>query len=133
MDLSDEEIARKRRKNVWTQDQLELYSGISDKAVSKWERGLSQPSDSHQTKLVELFSLPTDEEDPEDKPVNLFWSAALSLILRVKQELGRIVSTAVIFSPAYCYLAGYLTTEETVVSIGLSTGFFCFCTLIRGE
>lgn len=24
MDLSDEEIARKRRKNVWTQDQLEL-------------------------------------------------------------------------------------------------------------
>ena len=55
MDLSNEIMARKRRKNVWTQDQLELYSGISDKAVSKWERGLSKPSDSHQTKLVELF------------------------------------------------------------------------------
>ena len=133
MDLSNEIIARKRRKNVWTQDQLELYSGISDKAVSKWERGLSQPSDIHQTKLVELFGLPTDEENPEDKPVNFFWSVALSLILIVKQEFGRMVSTAVIFFSACCYLAGYLTTEETVVSIGLSTGFFCFRTLIKDE
>ena len=35
-------IASRRKKNNMTQSELAARLGISDKAVSKWERGLSK-------------------------------------------------------------------------------------------
>ena len=45
-------IAEKRKEKGLTQDALGAMLGISGKAVSKWERGLSQPDASHVGKLT---------------------------------------------------------------------------------
>ena len=40
-------ILRKRKERGLTQSELGAMLGISGKAVSKWERGLSKPCDEH--------------------------------------------------------------------------------------
>ncbi len=131
MGVSNEEIVHFRRANGWTQDQLGAMLGISGKAVSKWERGLSKPCEEHQAKLVELFGLHTENRETEISAVNPLWSIVTSFILTVKKELLRIISTAVILASAYCYMMSYISTKSTVILIGLSVGLFCFFTLIR--
>ena len=44
-------------KKVLTQDALAHMLGISGKAVSKWERSLSEPSEGHMKSLVEFLDL----------------------------------------------------------------------------
>ena len=51
-------IAEKRKEMGLTQEALGAMLGISGKAVSKWERGLSQPCEEHQTQLIDLLGLP---------------------------------------------------------------------------
>ena len=46
-------IASRRKKNNMTQSELAARLGISDKAVSKWERGLSKPSTELMPQVVE--------------------------------------------------------------------------------
>ena len=48
-------IAEKRKEMGLTQEALGSMLGISGKAVSKWERGLSQPCEEHLTQLVDLL------------------------------------------------------------------------------
>ena len=43
-----------------TQKMLSQQLGISNRAVSKWESGLSQPSASHIFRLAEIFNVPMD-------------------------------------------------------------------------
>ncbi len=131
MDLSTEEIVHLRREKGWTQDQLGAMLGISGKAISKWERGLSKPCQEHQAKLVELFGLPTEEKVTESRAINLPWSIVTSFILTVKKELLRIISTAIILSSVFGYIMNYMSTKSTVILIGLSVGLFCFSTLIK--
>lgn len=133
MDLSNEDIACLRREKGWTQDQLGAMLGISGKAVSKWERGLSKPCESHQVELIRLFGLSPEKEKALSKPSNLLRAFFIPFLLIAKKEILRIISTAVIFSSVHCYLAGYLSTDIAMVSIGLSVGFFCFFTLIKNE
>ncbi len=133
MGLSNEEIARLRRANGWTQDQLGAMLGISGKAVSKWERGLSKPRCEHQSKLVELFGLQVEKEEPENHYAYPLWSIVISFISTVKKELLRIITTAVILSSAFGCMLDCLSTKSTVILIGLSVGFFCFFTLIKDK
>lgn len=51
-------IAFRRKKNNMTQSELAARLGISDKAVSKWERGLSKPSTELMPQVVEILGLP---------------------------------------------------------------------------
>ena len=51
-------IASRRKKNKMTQSELAARLGISDKAVSKWERGLSKPSTELMPQVVEILGLP---------------------------------------------------------------------------
>lgn len=53
-------IAEKRRERRLTQAALASHLGISDKAVSKWERNLSRPEGNHMVELVELLDLPRE-------------------------------------------------------------------------
>lgn len=54
-------IASLRKENGMTQLELADKMGVTDKAVSKWERGLSCPDVSTIPKLAELFGVSVDE------------------------------------------------------------------------
>ena len=54
-------IASLRKENGMTQMELAEKMGVTDKAVSKWERDLSCPDVSTIPKLAELFGVSVDE------------------------------------------------------------------------
>lgn len=54
-------IATLRKKNGMTQLDLAEKMGVTDKAVSKWERDLSFPDVSSIPKLAEIFDVTVDE------------------------------------------------------------------------
>ena len=50
-------IAERRLARGMMQDELGAMLGISGKAVSKWERGLSKPCEEHAERLCQLLGL----------------------------------------------------------------------------
>lgn len=54
-------ISSLRREKGLTQSELAEKMGVTDKAVSKWERDLSFPDISSLPKLAEIFGLSVDE------------------------------------------------------------------------
>lgn len=54
-------IAALRKENGMTQLELAEKMGVTDKAVSKWERDLSFPDVSSFPKLAEIFDVSVDE------------------------------------------------------------------------
>ena len=56
-------IIEKRKERGLTQAELGAMLGISGKAVSKWERGLSKPCEEHLDRLVALLGLPDGCDD----------------------------------------------------------------------
>lgn len=54
-------ITELRKEHGMTQLQLAEKMGVTDKAVSKWERDLSCPDISSLPKLAELFDISVDE------------------------------------------------------------------------
>jgi len=55
------QIASLRKANELTQAQLAEKMGVTDKAVSKWERDLSCPDVSSLPRLAEIFGISVDE------------------------------------------------------------------------
>lgn len=55
-----QEIARLRKEKNMTQLQLADLMNVTDKAVSKWERGLSYPSFKTIQKLAEVLEVPLE-------------------------------------------------------------------------
>ena len=54
-------IAECRKKNNLTQERLAEQLGISDRAVSKWERGLNLPDASLMLELSKIFDISVNE------------------------------------------------------------------------
>lgn len=117
-------IAEKRKEKGLTQDALGAMLGISGKAVSKWERGLSQPDVSHIGKLTELLGLPVEQTADEA-------DARLTFFSTVKKEVSRILSVGAMLAACVCYLMGTISTDSTIVAFGFSAVVFCFDTMIR--
>lgn len=122
-------IVEKRREHGFTQAELGAMLGISGKAVSKWERGLSKPCNEHLEKLIELIGLPVElnvmAEEKSSLPKDTFLHV-------VRNELFRIIATGVVLALCVCNSLGMLSTASTVVSIGFSIVLFCFGTMIKG-
>ena len=122
-------IVEKRKERGLTQAELGSMLGISGKAVSKWERGLSKPCEEHFDKLVALLGLPVEStevaEEKRSAPKGTFLST-------VRGEFIRILATSVMIAVCICNLAGTISTDSTVVSLGFSVSFFCFGTMIKG-
>ncbi|CDD04089.1 dNA-binding helix-turn-helix protein [Ruminococcus sp. CAG:382] len=117
-------IAEKRKEKGLTQDALGAMLGISGKAVSKWERGLSQPDASHIGKLTELLGLPVEQTADEA-------DTRLTFLSTVKREVSRILSVGVMLAACVCYLMGTISTDSTIVAFGFAAVVFCFDTMIR--
>ena len=117
-------IAEKRKEKGLTQDALGAMLGISGKAVSKWERGLSQPDGTHMVRLIDLLGLPVEQTADEA-------DARLTFLSTVKKEVSRILSVGVMLAACVCYLMGTISTDSTIVAFGFSAVVFCFDTMIR--
>ena len=121
-------IVEKRKERGLTQAELGAMLGISGKAVSKWERGLSKPCEEHFDKLVALLGLPVEStevaEEKRSAPKTTFLST-------VRGEFIRILATSVMISVCVCNLAGTISTDSTVVSLGFSVALFCFGTMLK--
>jgi len=120
-------ISQKRRELGLTQTELGNMLGISGKAVSKWERGLSNPCREHMEKLVDLLGLPVEpsmstEETEQIQPTRDPFA--------LPRELPRIFATATILAVCVCYMSGTLSTESTMVSLGLAAVLFCLWTMV---
>ena len=54
-------IAERRKQQGMTQMQLAEALGLTDRAVSKWENGISDPSTSNLLALAKLFKVSAEE------------------------------------------------------------------------
>ena len=121
-------IVEKRKERGLTQAELGSMLGISSKAVSKWERGLSKPCEEHWNRLVALLGLPVESTiTAEEKRV----APKATLIYTVRNEFVRIFATSVMIAVCVCNLAGTISTDSTVVSLGFSVALFCFGTMLK--
>ena len=121
-------ISQKRKERGITQMELGAMLGISGKAVSKWERGLSKPCEEHFDKLVALLGLPVESTEVAEEKRSAPKSTFLST---VRGEFIRILATSVMIAVCVCNLAGTISTDSTVVSLGFSVALFCFGTMIN--
>jgi transcriptional regulator with XRE-family HTH domain len=138
-------IAEKRKERCLTQAALAAHFGISDKAVSKWERNLSRPEGNHMVELVELLDLPreylppkesfpTDGEEREYLPPRLalhpsdekssFKARRLSL-----HDVLILLLTATLLAISAGISTGCLTVEQGVPILGACNALLAWSTL----
>ena len=86
-------IARKRKEQNLTQEQLAQQLGVSNKTISKWENGKYMPNYSIIQTLCEALdvTLPElmDGEDAAEDSVRVYDDAQILDLLRRTQELER--------------------------------------------
>ena len=86
-------IARKRREQNLTQEQLVQQLGVSNKTISKWENGKCMPDYSIIQRLCEALpvTLPElmDGEDAAEDSVRVYDDEQILDLLRRTQELER--------------------------------------------
>ena len=122
-------ISQKRKERGLTQAELGAMLGISGKAVSKWERGLSKPCEEHLERLVALLGLPVESTITAEEKENAQRTTFLST---VRKEFTRILATGEMIGICVCNLAGTISTGSTVVFLGFSVALFCFGTMVKG-
>lgn len=86
-------IARKRKEQNLTQEQLAQQLGVSNKTISKWENGKCMPDYSIIQRLCDALhvTLPElmDGEDAAEDSVRVYDDAQILDLLRRTQELER--------------------------------------------
>ena len=122
-------ISQKRKERGLTQAELGAMLGISGKAVSKWERGLSKPCEEHLERLVALLGLPVESTITAEEKENAQRTTFLST---VRKDFTRILATGAMIGICVCNLAGTISTDSTVVPLGFSISLFCFGTMVKG-
>lgn len=122
-------ILEKRKEHGLTQAELGSMLGISGKAVSKWERGLSKPCEEHLDRLVAMLGLPVESTITAEEKKSAHKATFLPT---VRKEFIRILATSVMIAVCVCNLAGTISTDSTVVFLGFSVALFCFGTMVKG-
>ena len=86
-------IARKRKEQNLTQEQLSEQLGVSNKTISKWENGKCMPDYSLIQKLCEALAVTLPElmdgEDAAENSVRVYDDEQILDLLRRTQELER--------------------------------------------
>lgn len=79
-----QKIKNKRKELNLTQEYLAKEINISRQAVSKWEKGMSEPSMENLVKLSEIFGVDIgyfkNEKEEESKIRKIFWSFLYAII-----------------------------------------------------
>ena len=110
-------IAAKRRELGMTQLELAEKMGVTDKAVSKWERELSYPDVNSLPKLAEIFGMSVDE---------LMQIKTETVRAEDKQSLGSIISLilkavciAMGIAVAVLSILGEMNADTAVTMLGI--------------
>lgn len=119
-------IATLRKENGMTQLELANKMGVTDKAVSKWERDLSFPDVGSIPKLAELFHISIDElmqvkaDAAEKETGNGFEEMAMLILKAVSLAMG--VSVAAL---------SFMNEIETDAAVGmLGIGLACLAIVL---
>ena len=113
-------IATLRKENGMTQLELAEKMGVTDKAVSKWERDLSCPDVSSIPKLAEVFSVSVDElmQVKEEGKEEAGQSKISEIVNTVAKSVGFAMGVAVVVLSAMGSLDA--NTGITMLGVGLT-------------
>lgn len=119
-------IATLRKENGMTQLELANKMGVTDKAVSKWERDLSFPDVGSLPKLAELFHISIDElmqvkADAAEKETGNGFEEMAMLILKA-------VSLAMSVSVVALSFMNEIETDAAVGMLGI--GLACLAIVL---
>ena len=122
-------IATLRKENGMTQLELAEKMGVTDKAVSKWERDLSCPDVSSIPKLAEIFSVSGDElmQVKEEGKEEAGQSKISEIVNTVAKSVGFAMGVAVVVLSAM----GSLDANTGITMLGV--GLTCFGITMIGE
>ena len=135
-------IAECRKNNNLTQLQLAEKLGITDKAVSKWERGIAMPDSSIMLDLCEILGINVNEllsgeriimENNNQKNEQLLLDMAKELEQKNKtvwRSMWVIMTVSMIALFAGLFIAAYLIPEgvwQLVTILGLCVVFLIPC------
>ena len=122
-------IATLRKENGMTQLELAEKMGVTDKAVSKWERDLSCPDVSSIPKLAEIFSVSVDElmQVKEEGKEEAGQSKISEIVNTVAKSVGFAMGVAVVVLSAM----GCLDANTGITMLGV--GLTCFGITMIGE
>jgi transcriptional regulator with XRE-family HTH domain/DNA-directed RNA polymerase subunit RPC12/RpoP len=135
-------IAECRKNNNLTQLQLAEKLGITDKAVSKWERGIAMPDSSIMLELCEILGINVNEllsgeriimENNNQKNEQLLIDMAKELEQKNKtvwRSMWVIMTVSMIALFAGLFIAAYLIPEgvwQLVTILGLCVVFLIPC------
>lgn len=122
-------IATLRKENGMTQLELAEKMGVTDKAVSKWERDLSCPDVSSIPKLAEIFSVSVDElmQVKEEGKEEAGQSKISEIVNTVAKSVGFAMGVAVVVLSAM----GSLDANTGITMLGV--GLTCFGITVIGE
>ena len=122
-------IATLRKENGMTQLELAEKMGVTDKAVSKWERDLSCPDVSSIPKLAEIFSVSVDElmQVKEEGKEEAGQSKISEIVNTVAKSVGFAMGVAVVVLSAM----GSLDANTGITMLGV--GPTCFGITMIGE
>lgn len=114
-------IAAKRKELGMTQLELAEKMGVTDKAVSKWERGLAYPDVSSLPKLAEILGLSVDElMQTKTKTVESEGKkSARDIVSLVFRAICLAMGVAVVVLSTL----GEINTETAITMLGI--GLFC--------
>ncbi|MGN0412048.1 MAG: helix-turn-helix domain-containing protein [Lachnospiraceae bacterium] len=122
-------IATLRKENGMTQLELAEKMGVTDKAVSKWERDLSCPDVSSIPKRAEIFSISVDElmQVKEEGKEEAGQSKISEIVNTVAKSVGFAMGVAVVVLSAM----GSLDANTGITMLGV--GLTCFGITMIGE
>ena len=122
-------ISALRKERNMTQRELAEKMNVTDKAVSKWERGLSKPDERFMPELVEFLGL-----SPEFLPAvatenKSTWFSQFEHA--VKSEFFRILCVGTIIACGVCLATGCLSPGSALFAVSIAAGVLGLVTIIK--
>ena len=110
-------IAGLRKENGMTQEQLAEKLGISDRAVSKWERSINMPDHAHIPQLCHILGISINELFSAEKmPVEEYMHKAEENLLALQEKEERQTKLLLLME----VIIGVISTLSFLVMIMLS-------------
>lgn len=120
-------ISELRKSNQMTQKDLAVKLNVSDKAVSKWERGLSCPDISLLLPLSDILGLTIEEllngEKSNSEVVNMQTSVYNALEYGVKTAMDKIKMTQNIWAAVFSFFLLFGIIVVSLINLMVSNTF----------
>lgn len=126
-------IARLRKEKGMTQQELAQQLGITDKAVSKWERCLSCPDISILPQVAEILGVTVDDllSTPKSAPRSCWKEFDRSDIKEMISLVCRCVSLALSVGGLVIFSMGKLAVSDLCVMLGVAVALLALDSLNR--